>query len=485
MPHLPTPRKRQDGAVLLIGMILMLILMVGAVSLMNGTTLDERLAGNSKASAEAFYAAEAGQLEAWQYLTEDKSEGYKNWLGLHKKVSNLPDEGNENSVLVPVSRTDESIQFRVVAQKIYDSDGNPVDDRFRLKSFGQSGKATRVIVMDLDGSPIPPGVKNPLAPAAISCFGARCTLSPGSAKKKSVVDGRNHKIPKDRDCTGSGCWQDPDGWDDAKREYKDPSDAVSVPAVYLGGNENYSDAQDVRNASDLQTSGQNNTPYIGQSHRHSSDEEGDNPQSSIAFGGNSQAASVWTDDNFPDDDNGDSTAPKYEDYFGESPSEMMADIYDTAKKELDAGTATQLGSVSEPKVTVLDAADTRHKLGVNSAGVLIVNGDGQPRTQGKKKIYESVSFSGTGFYAGLVILRNCSQINLGGNVTIYGAIMVDARDSNGDDCGDEYNPFAGNGQPDVKYSTDALNNTGFGAGNGTGSNSGISEKRDWYEILHQ
>jgi hypothetical protein len=161
---------------------------------------------------------------------------------------------------------------------------------------------------------------------------------------------------------------------------------------------------------------------------------------------------------------------------------MMQSIYDDAQDQINAGTERDLGTVDNPKVTVLDAATTKQHLDVNKAGVLIIDGNGITPGKGNKgPSFEKVTISGTGFYAGLVILRNCAQLETKGNFAIYGAVLVDSKTSTGQDCGDTYTPFSGNGHPDIKYSSDALNNTGFG-GNGNGSSPSVAN--DWYEVIN-
>lgn len=58
--HPSTPRARQSGAALIVGLVLMLALTVLGVSGMNMATLELTMANNSQAQQRAFEAAETG-----------------------------------------------------------------------------------------------------------------------------------------------------------------------------------------------------------------------------------------------------------------------------------------------------------------------------------------------------------------------------------------------------------------------------------------
>jgi type IV pilus assembly protein PilX len=56
----PSPRNRQRGAALVVGLLLLLVLTILAVSSMNSASLEFVMAGNEQYRANAFSAAEAG-----------------------------------------------------------------------------------------------------------------------------------------------------------------------------------------------------------------------------------------------------------------------------------------------------------------------------------------------------------------------------------------------------------------------------------------
>jgi hypothetical protein len=66
---------RQQGAVLVIGMILLLVLTVIGVTMMTSTTQDEKLSGNTKRGSDAFMAAEAGTHASVDMMCREYIEG--------------------------------------------------------------------------------------------------------------------------------------------------------------------------------------------------------------------------------------------------------------------------------------------------------------------------------------------------------------------------------------------------------------------------
>jgi type IV pilus assembly protein PilX len=64
------PVRRQDGAALIVGLILLLIMTVLGVTSMRTTTLQERMAGNLRDTNLAFQAAEAALRDGEQVLEQ-------------------------------------------------------------------------------------------------------------------------------------------------------------------------------------------------------------------------------------------------------------------------------------------------------------------------------------------------------------------------------------------------------------------------------
>jgi hypothetical protein len=449
LPH------KQQGAVLLIGMIMLVILMLGATSLMNGTVMDERLAGNSKASAEAFFAAEAGYITAVNHLnpkkvdepTEiDTAKANKHWATLYGEINKYetPAQWKNRSKKPELPAELKSYNgkhaFEINIEPVFENEkdeyGNNVPKRVpgRIK-FVSEGKyfaadgerllATRTIGFDLEagGGNVPP------APAAISCFGGPCKLNIGAASNgnNSSVNGRNHT------CTPDGCEDYP---------VISGDDAFSVPSVFLTDSGN----------SEIGIQGSKGNgkkeppkPFIGQD---KDDKESYTAVSGKALNGDA-SGSIWIDNDFPSDEK-----PTNEKYIGENEDSLVNQALKVA--------GSDIGNLETPLVTLVDPANKQldEKSG---AGVLIIDRAGQE--------YKA---AGGGYFVGLVILRGCTQWTQRGAFTIYGAMIIDTTG-----CDDTYYPFDSRGGPDIKYSQDALDSASNAIGAGV---NGL--KVDWYEIVN-
>ena len=66
--HASLARERQGGFVLIVGLVILLVLTILGVAAMQGTTLQEHMAGNSQDRQLAFQAAEAGLNAGEQFV---------------------------------------------------------------------------------------------------------------------------------------------------------------------------------------------------------------------------------------------------------------------------------------------------------------------------------------------------------------------------------------------------------------------------------
>lgn len=74
-------RPREKGSVLVVGMIFLVVLLVGAATLLNNSVQDERISGNTKRSSDAFLAAEGGMKAAIELLwTKDETYNPPAWF---------------------------------------------------------------------------------------------------------------------------------------------------------------------------------------------------------------------------------------------------------------------------------------------------------------------------------------------------------------------------------------------------------------------
>lgn len=102
MQKLPS---RQSGMVLVVTLVLMLVLTIIASSAMQISTLQERLAGNTRDTISAFQAAEAGIRQAEDYLEGANIGSFNGSNGLYeicessdtRTACNAPDWNNRSS----------------------------------------------------------------------------------------------------------------------------------------------------------------------------------------------------------------------------------------------------------------------------------------------------------------------------------------------------------------------------------------------------
>ena len=81
------PIKSQHGAVLLIGLIMLLLLTVIGMASIRGTDLQERMAGNARDHNLAFQASEAAVRSAESYLSGASITAYANGAGYYKDLT--------------------------------------------------------------------------------------------------------------------------------------------------------------------------------------------------------------------------------------------------------------------------------------------------------------------------------------------------------------------------------------------------------------
>ncbi len=71
-----TPARRQQGAVLVIALIMLLLITLASIATIRITTLDERMAGNARDRDRALQAAEAAVRTCLKQLTVDVPSTY-------------------------------------------------------------------------------------------------------------------------------------------------------------------------------------------------------------------------------------------------------------------------------------------------------------------------------------------------------------------------------------------------------------------------
>lgn len=135
---------RQSGAVLLVGMVMLLILMLGAVSLMNASVQDERMTGNTRRATDAFLAAEAGMQHALYVLDEGRWFTYSCDADpdLNQAIGTLLDNQSSGSDNVAGQN---AAAYTVEFTGACTETAEGVMDNVRLRSTGTQAGSTRVI----------------------------------------------------------------------------------------------------------------------------------------------------------------------------------------------------------------------------------------------------------------------------------------------------------------------------------------------------
>ncbi|WP_181872867.1 pilus assembly PilX family protein [Billgrantia montanilacus] len=162
--------KRQRGAALVVVLSLLTMSLMLGLSGMQSSILDERLAGNYKATTEAQMNAELGASEFMAWL---KSEGWpttsseeESWDG----HAALAAAGNRYEVIEPVIWGASSVEVRVQ---------------------GLSGQQSRAF-LDTVFARVPPDFIK--ANGAYTCYGTNCSVSTGSGQASSSINGRDHIV---------------------------------------------------------------------------------------------------------------------------------------------------------------------------------------------------------------------------------------------------------------------------------------------------
>jgi hypothetical protein len=444
-------------------MIFLVVLMLGATTIMQSAVQDERITGNSKASTEAFFAAEAGYRSTINYLLPksdpddpdsevDKEQANSRWKDIYAQVKtydDIADWQEDGSIDLPQGlNPGQKIALSVapVYETITDEDGVTITQRaankirFVSKGTDSSGRAERSIGFDLQGGG---GAGLPPAPAAISCFGGDCIIRAGAANK-APISGVDHPLPSNPDCNGNNC-----------RTEGDHDSENNVPAVYLSNfDDNDSKVEVQGNNGGGNNGGGNKVSFEGADRNEA---ERENFYQFIDDSGKTKAdnGSIWGPADY---DKSPKDTPLDSEYAGPNAT-LFKDIY----AEAEGATSNFNDSLT---VVNTNEFNGDIPIGDNHHGILIVEGKG---ANGTSNVLEA---KGNGYFAGLIIIKDCNSLSFKGTPYIFGAVIVDATD-----CPDDYRPFVGTGNPEVLYSSEALDMAGSGISGGLNG-----DKIDWYEI---
>ncbi|WP_081619207.1 PilX N-terminal domain-containing pilus assembly protein [Thioalkalivibrio sp. ALE23] len=388
-----TNRRKQSGAALAIGLILLVVATLVTLAGLQGANLQERMTGNQLSSSSAHMAAEAGASDLISYIEQ---------YGWPES-----DPSSEEEFVRSVIQEGRHYEFVDPHGGSIDWDSRPLT--LAVRGYQRTPDGAEILgesMVRISLSPSAGPAAN--APAAISCLGDGCNIEAGAGQGADegfgTVSGFDHPIP-DLSCSGAGCRMEPEG---------ENRDLPAVPSVYL----------DDPDASTIGAGG-NHDPYQGL------DADGN----LVEGRGNDVAL---TKDDFDDDpDTGESTSPTRQSIFGDSEPETSLESGRTDMSELS-------GSDHE-------------------VGTLVVDG-------------QDVEMGGNALFVGLIFIENCGTLDMGGNPNVYGAVIIDSTGCPDEDyaerhCGGdlnncEYDAFPANGTPAVRYSREALDRAGGGAGSG-------------------
>jgi hypothetical protein len=207
-------RIREQGLVLPLALVLLLVLTVAGVASLRGTTMQERMAVGQIQMHSSFLDSESLVWAAASCIRDQYIDAEGEF------ISPLPDTstvislcGEANLADGAVIIWDESVQpwrYHVIA----------------ARAFEQTGAVTPVVLEvftpgSLGGNNPPPGLPK-LSPYA--CFGSNCAFTTAQSAASPSADGRNRLSPDiGEKCNTQG----------NKRPAVDPADSGSVPGVII------------------------------------------------------------------------------------------------------------------------------------------------------------------------------------------------------------------------------------------------------------
>lgn len=139
---------RQKGAVLIIALVMLLLITMASIAAMRATTMDERMAGNSRDRDRALQAAEAAVRTCLKQLTVDlpstfsgpiltpATSGSQNW----EQAANWQ-SGATNSVEIVMPNAGLASNPRCMVERL------GLGDNYRVTGRGTGGSDSSVVVL--------------------------------------------------------------------------------------------------------------------------------------------------------------------------------------------------------------------------------------------------------------------------------------------------------------------------------------------------
>jgi hypothetical protein len=433
-------RQIQQGGSLIVGLLLMLVASIVTVASMRGSHLQEKMTSNTNNKTVSSMAAQAGastfvewakgKAAANEWPTDQTWTALTDQPKTKQTAKKLTESGLGQYWFDDVKFTSTGVTLSVMGASQSGETALGESEVFINLTFtagnsgGGGGGGGGTPISGFGGS----------APAAISCFGGGCDIRTGSAGR---VRGQDHDLPP-LNCTGRACDLEP------------LTGSPGRPAVYasnrhqsLIGSQGGGSGGTGGGRNPSLASGPDTSDYCGLSSQN---------QTSIVCGNDA----IWSPENY-------AVPPSQDPFFGPGSVGSL-----TASSPL---VSSDFGTRSDPKITYINST-IRVSGNQHYAGIIIIDGG-------------NLTVNGTVTFEGLILIKNCGVLDIGGTVNIYGAVVVDAST-----CVSTHQTFPGRGNMSLRYSSAALNNAnnilnpgGGGGGGGSGSTSaGAVSVKVWREI---
>ncbi|KPJ66229.1 MAG: hypothetical protein AMJ45_04150 [Syntrophobacter sp. DG_60] len=187
--------KNNNGAALIITMLIMIVLTVLGIAALMTSSIETKISRNQKSSIQAFYAAEAG-IEHAKVTLKGSNNGFDDELLGSDGDPNTADDGILSFGSL-VSFGNGTYGVKIIDN--HDGDGDLFDDtdnKVVVTSTGTIHGAVKNIAVVVNKIVIP---INPDGALGIYGTGPEVDM-----EDSPTIDGSDHNVPADFDCSGSG-----------------------------------------------------------------------------------------------------------------------------------------------------------------------------------------------------------------------------------------------------------------------------------------
>lgn len=202
--------RAQRGAVLVVGVILMLAATMATLAGVRGNRFHERMAANQDLQALALMTAEGGATRFADWLMAEADEN-----GWPTEANGRRDSWQDADIATCPEdlRSESGIESCVsIDEDALEWSGSKVSVNVVGRAISAAGVLSEAVIrFEAEGTSLdlPP----PAAQAAYTCFGANCNFQFRGAPVK--ISGKDHPVSGgDFECNGGGCNYGPDDWAD-------------------------------------------------------------------------------------------------------------------------------------------------------------------------------------------------------------------------------------------------------------------------------